>query len=618
MTQISRPALTDDPQTLTLRLGQPIERQIKGGETQNLTVALLNGQYAQIAFDWRGIDLDVAVRGPGESAPDRAVFHVRGSGSLPVSLIAKADGNYSLVVRPTENATVTGSYGVVLEIVRPPESVDQKRIDAQNLIEQADKALSRDAATEKLQQALQLWTEVGDRQGIARTLQLLGQKYLAADASKSSNPGEVVLTPADEYYRRAIEIAQSGSQLQFAYTLLDIGSDFETFVSPKQALDFYQRALQIFRDTGNPRGEATALFSLGLAEAKIGHMHEALKWYEPALAVSRAENNRLLEARTLNGIGGVYGVLADQGQALSFYQQAETILKELNDVRRVAITTKNIGLVYDDWGDLQTAKDKYLESLSLSKLQLTTKDLHSCEGKIAGADRSLCNSIANTLDNVGELYNTLGESQLALSTLRDGLAIRENLQQPQGIGATLSRIAYAYLLQNEPAEALKYCNQALPYSQKAEDLRKVGSILTFIGMSKAALGQPDEALEYYRQALSLQEITGELRGKGITLDQMGRAYALKNDLDRARESYTSALTIWQRIKDQEWEPRSIYNLARVEQERGDLAGAQLQIEKAIKIVESRRSALNNPQLRTSYFANKEDIYKLDVDLKMQL
>jgi CHAT domain-containing protein len=603
-----------------LRLSEPVQRGITGGETQVLKVALLKGQYAQVAFEWRGMDLDVEVRRPGESGKKPATLHVRGAGSLPVTLIANADGDYSLTVRPTENATITGNYGVVLEAVRPPTPADQKRIEALSLIIAADREQLRDAAIQKLQQALQLWTEIEDRHGMAQTLRLLGQKHLPASAPATSNSGGTVLTTGDEYYRRSIEIAQGGTPSQLAYTFLDIGSDYETFVSPTKALGYYQQALKIFQDTGNRLGEATASFSLGLAEARIGDFsdHKALRWYEPALAISRAESDRLLEARTLNGIGGVHGRLGDQAQALSYYQQAELILKELNDTRRVAITTKNIGVVYDDWGDLQTAKDKYLESLSVHKLQLTTKDLDSCKGQIAGVDKSLCNSIANTLDNVAELYSTLGESQLALSTLRDALSIREILQQPRGIGATLSRIAYAHLLQNEPTKALEYCGRALPYSEGAKDLSKVGSILTFLGMSKAALNQPDEALEYYRQALALQEKTGELRGKGITFDQMGRAYALKQDLGRAAESYERALAIWRQIKDQEWEPRSIYNLARVQQERGDLASAQSQVEKAIQMVESRRGALINLQLRTSYFANKEDIYKLDVDLKMQL
>lgn len=600
-------------------MNEPVQREINGSESQVVTFALLKGQYAQVAFEWRGMDLDVQVSGANESGFKLSKFHVRGSGSPPVSLIANTDGDYSLVVRPTENAKITGRYGVVLEAVRPPEPIDQNRVDAQNLIGEAEKEQSRDAATEKLRQALQLWKEIGDRHGIAETLQLLGRKYLlSSQASSTSKADEAAFSTAEEFYKNSIEVAQNGDSLEFAYTLLDIGADFERFTSPKKALLYYQKALPIFRDAGNRRGEATTLFTIGLAEARIGNHREALKWFEPALAINRAENDRLGEARTLNAIGGMWGVLADQGVALSFYQQAESILRELNDSYRQAITIKNIGVIYDDWGDLQTAKDKYLESLSLLRLQLTTKDLDSCKIKIASEDTSICRSIANTLDNVGELYSTLGESHLALNTLRDGLSIREILKQPQGIGATLSRMAYAHLLQNEPIEALKYCELALPFSTKAEDLRKVGSILTFIGMSKVALNQPDQALEYYRQALNLQEKTEELRGKAITLDQIGRAYARKNDIEKALENYQGALAIWQRIKDQEWEPRTIYNLASAEQNRGNLAGAQQQIDRAVQIVESRRSTLSSLELRTSYFANKEDIYKLDVDLKMQM
>jgi CHAT domain-containing protein len=563
----------------------------------------------QVKFVWQGIDLDVSILTPEGKPSLTSKIPVRASGTPDITIIAEVSGHYILEVRPSENLNVTGRYAMTLLAIRSPTPADQARASALKLLADANRQTLDETAIGKYLEALSRYREAADVFGEACTLRQLGRRQ----ASLKDLPA------AEKTYRLAIELTEKLNDAPtLAYGLRDIGSDYRDFDSPQKALVYYQRALQIFRDVGDRRGEAAALYSNGFAEARIGHMQVATKWYEQALVLYRVLNDRLNEAKTLLAIGGAYGVLADQDLALSFYQQAAPIWLELNDRYREAITIKNIGVVYDDWGDLQTAKDKYLAALSLFKLQLTTKDLDSCKGKIATADTSLCRSIANTLDNVGELYNTLGESQSALSTLRDGLSIRESLKQPQGIGATLSRIAYANLLQNEPTEALKYCDLALPYSRKAEDLRKVGSILTFIGMGKAALNQPDEALEYYRQALSLQETTGELRGKGITLDQMGRAYALKKDIERARESYVGALTIWQNIKDQEWEPRSIYNLAKVEQERGDLTSAQQHIENAIKIVESRRGALNNLQLRTSYFANKEDIYKLDVDLKMQL
>lgn len=608
--------------TLDLKVGESIQREITGGDGQVLTVALLRGQYAQVAFEWQGMDLDVQVRGPEASGYKSSNTRVRGSGSPPVSIIANKDGHYSLVVRPVENAKITGSYGVVLETVRSPSPVDQKRVDAENLIGEAEREKIPNAATDKLRKALQLWNELGDAHGTADTLQQLGRHHLqSGKASTPSDASQSKQTSA-EYYRRAIEIVRNGNPQQLAYTLLNIGSDYERLTSPVNAFAYYQEASEIFRASGNQRGEALALFSLGLAQGRMTQWDEALKSYLAALAGNRSVNDRLEEARTLNAIGGVHWGQAKQDLALSYYQQSALVMQELGDRYREAIATNNIGLVYDDLGDLQTARDQYSKSLSILTLLLTTKDRDTCRDKIVEEDRRICRSIANTLDSIGELYSTLGDTTSALATLHESLLIRYVVKEPRGTGATLSRIAYAHLLQNEPMEALEYCDRALPFSRAGGDLRKQGSILTFRGMAHAALNKTDQALEYYRQALELHENENERvddrRGKAIVHDQMGRAHALKQDTVQALSSYESALKIWREIKDQEWEPRTLYNLANAERDRGNLAAAKAQIEQALQIVESRRGSLKNLQLRTAYFANKADIYHLGVDLQMQL
>lgn len=594
---------TSHAQALVLRPGESIQREIKGGETQVLTVALLRGQYAQVAFTWEGIDLDVQVLKPNGTQTTGSDIQVRGARSLPVPLMADEDGDYKLVLRLAENVKVSGSYSVKLEAPHFPILPDQKRIEAQKLLAEAQNDKSKEVASQKLRQTLELWNDIGETSGACYTLRLLGRLSLSfSQTSTTNNAGTRTLPNADEYYRRAIEmartteVARNGEPRQFAYMLIDIGSDYQNLTSPKGALVYYEQALKKFREIGDRRGEALALYSMGFAEARIGHMRDALKWYEQALIIERAENDRLSEARTLNAVGGAYGVLADQDQALSFYQQAAPIWQELNDRYREAITIKNIGVVYDDWGDWQTAKDKYLEALSVFKSLLTKNDPNSCQAEMVPEDAKVCNSIANTLDNIGELYNSLGEPQSALDTFEECLPIRQTLKQPQGIGATLSRIAYAYLLENKPSEALMYCEQALPFSRKADDLRKSGSILTFMGMAHTALNEPEKALEYYQQALRLQEETGERRGLGITLDQMGRAYASRKDVAKAFESYNRALAIWREVKDEEWETRTLYNLANAERDRGDFSRAYEEIEKGLQVVESRRALLSSQKL----------------------
>ena len=611
-----RPSNTSNSQGQALVPGQIVERRIMGTDTHVLRVSLAPDQQAEVVFEWREMDLDVHVLKPDGNRLDGSATQVRGSRSLPLTLIADASGGYLLKVHPVEKLNISGTYSARLEILQTPTLIDRKRVDAQRLMNAAQDEADKSIMIQKLNQALELWNEAGDLQGAAYTLRLLGRQHLVPEPANENNSTKLLL--ADQYFGRAIELARTRDQKQFAYTLIEIGSDHEALVSAARALKFYHQALPVFKNIQDRAGESVALYRIGLAEARVGYMREALKWYEQAIVIQREERDRLGEAKTLNAMGGAYGVLAEQDQAVSFYQQAAPIWEELNDRYRQAITLKNIGVVYDDWGDLQTARRNYLESLSIIREMLGNKNSDGCSAGMRPEDSRSCNSIANTLDNIGELYNSLGETQTALATLQEGLAIRRTLKQPQGIGATLSRIAYAYLLENNPSEALKYCDEALPYSKGSKDLRKWASILTFKGMAYTAQNKPDEAIKFYQEALRMQEETGEKRGTGVTLDQMGRAYALKGDLDHAFQSYQRALTIWQEIKDQEWEPRTLYNIAHTERQRGDLDRAHEQIAKALQIVESRRASLSSRQLRTSYFANKNDIYELDIDVKMQL
>jgi hypothetical protein len=66
------------------------------------------------------------------------------------------------------------------------------------------------------------------------------------------------------------------------------------------------------------------------------------------------------------------------------------------------------------------------------------------------------------------------------------------------------------------------------------------------------------------------------------------------------------------------EAESLYQLARLERQRNDLARAREHIEAALRIVETLRAKVFNQQLRTSYFATVQDYYKLYIDLLMLL
>jgi tetratricopeptide (TPR) repeat protein len=83
-------------------------------------------------------------------------------------------------------------------------------------------------------------------------------------------------------------------------------------------------------------------------------------------------------------------------QAIKKWEEALPLYRMVNDRRGEATTLNNIGFVYDDLGEKQKALDYYNQALPIRR---------------AVGDRR---GEAITLNNIGAVYNALGEKQKAL------------------------------------------------------------------------------------------------------------------------------------------------------------------------------------------------------------
>src|SRR5215470_2387495 len=116
--------------SIPLELDLRLTLRLNATQSQTLTVNLPAGSYAQVAFEWSGIDLDIAVRAPDRSSIFPTTIPVRGSGSLPVSFIAEGAGNYSVEVRTVDQLNYYGNYSVVLQALRQPTPQDKTIFEA--------------------------------------------------------------------------------------------------------------------------------------------------------------------------------------------------------------------------------------------------------------------------------------------------------------------------------------------------------------------------------------------------------------------------------------------------------------------------------------------------------
>ena len=595
---------------IPLELERRLELRLNANQSQTLTIHLKAGEYAQVAFDWGGMDLEVMVRDPGGAAIFPTSIPVRGLGSLPIAFIAESQGIYKLEVRAVEQLNYDGNYSVVLQALRQPTALDKSTFEATKATLDALSQKTRPLTIERLLQAIELWNAIPEGTGKAFALQRLGHLYMS---SKEFSKGEAE-------YTRALEIHERLKNTRsLVYTWRELGGDYRAYSSPMKAIEKYEQALPIARNASDRRAESDLLYSIAFAHQVMGEMATAIPVYEKALAIQRDEKNELNEARTLNSLAGAYDALGLKAQAMLNYKQAAEKFTQLGDRYRKALTTNNIGVIYDDWGDFETARDHYEGALAQQK-ELLPKDakLESlCSVNAPTRIRSICNAIASALDNLGELSNTLGDPNSALLKFQDSLPIRESLNQPQQLGLTLSKICYSHLLLGKPQEALDYCNRALPLNEQVKDLRTTASTLTYLGMASASLNNIGQAFKHFESALAKQRVAEDRRGEGVTLDKMGSVYAADRKWEPAISHFTRALQLWRDIGDPDGQAITLYNWAKTEGERGEYDSAVNLVGAALEIVESTRARLRSRQLLGYYFAGKQNIYELKIDIDMQ-
>jgi tetratricopeptide (TPR) repeat protein len=149
-----------------------------------------------------------------------------------------------------------------------------------------------------------------------------------------------------------VPVAQSGtSNPQDAAAFAEQGFQQIETGDYTAALQSYQAALALYRQSGDRVGEANALLNIGLiytslnqtqAVIELGQYQQAIEYYEQALAVSRSIGDRSIEASVLNSLGNSYRALEQYQQANEYYQKALAIYRSLGDRYWEAGITDNL------------------------------------------------------------------------------------------------------------------------------------------------------------------------------------------------------------------------------------------------------------------------------------
>lgn len=367
--------------------------------------------------------------------------------------------------------------------------------------------------------------------------------------------------------------------------------------SRRKAIDQYGEALRLMREAGDRRGEAMTLTNTGMVYYGLSEPQNAIEPLDQALTIWREIGDRHLEAIARSISGRVHNLVGQPQKALELYNLAIPVMHEVGDQSAEAVTFMQIGNVYRLFGESQKALDHYAQALPLMR--------------IVGDRRNE----AMVLNNMGTVYTLLGERQKALNYFEQVLPLTTD----RGVeAAAVTNMGTVYNLVNEPSKALVQLDQALKLVRETGDRKTEAGVLTHTGTAYSLSGERAKAVENLERALQLRVSLNDRQGEAITLNHFGRAFDLWREPQKAFEYYDKALPIWRAVGDRNGEAAALYGMARAEAKLDEPLKASQRTAAALDIINALRTKVTSLDLRASYFASVQDLYKLHIDLLMRL
>lgn len=472
----------------TLDPANPVERELKGGETHAYRIHLKQGQFFYVVVDQLGIDIAVKLLGP-DGQQVAAMDGPNGRhGPEPIAVVAETLGDYRLELGVPNKAAPSGRYRITVVSLREATTTDRERVAAETAFAEAymrlrpqRTAAARRAAIEKCQESLRFFQSTGDQYRQAWIMYVIGILH-----------------------------AESG--------------EFQ------KAFDAAEETLPLFNAVGDAFGISFTLNFLGGMSDVLGNLQKALGYYSQALVAARENKIQSIEASVLNNIGKIYNDLADWQKAIDHYNQALALFRAAQSQRLEAIALHNIGVAYTGLGEMAKALDFLQQALPLRREV----------GDKAGE--------ADTLTSTGYVYNTLGRPKEALELYKLALPLRSTVGDRRAEGTTLDHIGIAYSTIGEPERALEYHQQALERHRAAGSLRSEAVSLSNIGYVYKLLGQPRQALKFYGQAHSVFSRIGDRQNQAKALEGTAYAELSLGNLEQARQHVEEALNLIEAVR----------------------------------------------------------------------
>lgn len=331
-------------------------------------------------------------------------------------------------------------------------------------------------ALRSFEDALAIWTELGDVGEQAEVWQAIGAAYSQQSLSHEARSAfEKVLDLARE---ANFPILEASAWNAMATIYLNEGEG-------KKALDHAGNALRLAEETGFLGAQAAALTTMGSVYRRWGELLAAQKHFSDALAINRRLGKSADVGKVLSHLGTIYQDLGELERALRVYGEALAIHRSAGDQRWETNALLSIGQVRVKLGDPQTALPSFESALAISLEN----------PKQAGS----------ALHFLGVARLALGQTAEAVDALEKALPLRRESRDLHGEASTRVELGGAYQKQGDVEKAESSLRQGLDLARRMDAWYVEASALFGLARLGRDRGDLEGALGEIRQAIAIFE-----------------------------------------------------------------------------------------------------------------
>lgn len=281
------------------------------------------------------------------------------------------------------------------------------------------------------------------------------------------------------------------------------------------AMIYAKEADSLSKQLNYPKGEASALFNIGIMNKNSGENSASLLALKQSLSISQDNDDDEKIGDTYQELGIVQRNMGNYDSALIYLNNALQVRTSLNNILKRGNSMKEIGNVYFYQDNFTQALEAYFQVSNI------WENIDYVEGK------------AHLLNNIGLVYMYLEKYDEALKYIFEGLELKKQIDATKSIANSYNNIGLVYQMQGKPTESIEAYNDALAYLDTITDKSTISTIQSNLCEVYRDMGRYDEALNSMKKILLLKKQMGEKAGVTEALLIMSEIYRLKSDYKQA-------------------------------------------------------------------------------------